>query len=46
MSPAVPSPYAIYDAIGGGGLIGGIAAYVKSLWPDVQIIIEYTMLPP
>lgn len=31
-------PYAIYVAIGGGGLIGGIAAYVKSLWPDVQII--------
>ena len=25
-------------AIGGGGLIGGIAAYVKSLWPDVEVI--------
>jgi threonine dehydratase len=24
--------------VGGGGLIGGIAVYVKSLWPDVQII--------
>lgn len=31
-------PDAIYVAVGGGGLIGGIAVYVKSLWPDVQII--------
>jgi len=31
-------PDAIYVAVGGGGLIGGIAEYVKSLWPDVQII--------
>ena len=31
-------PDAIYIAIGGGGLISGIAAYVKALWPDVQII--------
>ena len=31
-------PHAIYVAVGGGGLIGGIAAYVKSLWPDVQVI--------
>ena len=31
-------PHAIYVAVGGGGLIGGIAVYVKSLWPDVQII--------
>ena len=31
-------PDAIYVAVGGGGLIGGIAAYVKSLWPDVQVI--------
>ncbi|QNI73535.1 threonine ammonia-lyase, biosynthetic [Synechococcus sp. NOUM97013] len=31
-------PDAIYVAIGGGGLIGGIAAYVKSLWPDVEVI--------
>ncbi len=31
-------PDAIYVAVGGGGLIGGIAAYVKSLWPAVQII--------
>ena len=31
-------PDAIYVAVRGGGLIGGIAVYVKSLWPDVQII--------
>ncbi|MFO7629761.1 MAG: threonine ammonia-lyase, biosynthetic [Prochlorococcaceae cyanobacterium] len=31
-------PDAIYVAVGGGGLIGGIAAYVKSLWPQMQVI--------
>ena len=31
-------PAAIYVAVGGGGLISGIAAYVKTLWPQVQII--------
>ncbi len=31
-------PDAIYVAVGGGGLIGGIAAYVKALWPQVEII--------
>ncbi|MFM9110332.1 MAG: threonine ammonia-lyase, biosynthetic [Prochlorococcaceae cyanobacterium] len=31
-------PDAIYLAVGGGGLIAGVAAYVKSLWPAVQII--------
>jgi len=31
-------PDAIYVAVGGGGLIAGIAAYVKSLWPQIQII--------
>jgi threonine dehydratase len=31
-------PDAIYVAVGGGGLIGGIAAYVKALWPLVEII--------
>ncbi|WP_320664512.1 threonine ammonia-lyase, biosynthetic [Prochlorococcus sp. MIT 1223] len=31
-------PSAIYVAVGGGGLISGIAAYVKSLWPQVEII--------
>ncbi|MFL0735998.1 MAG: threonine ammonia-lyase, biosynthetic, partial [Prochlorococcus sp.] len=31
-------PDAIYVAVGGGGLIGGIASYVKSLWPKVEVI--------
>jgi threonine dehydratase len=31
-------PDAIYVAVGGGGLIAGIAAYVKSLWPDLRVI--------
>src|SRR3990172_6996044 len=30
--------HAIFVAIGGGGLIGGIAAYVKRLQPDVSIV--------
>jgi threonine dehydratase len=31
-------PDAIYLAVGGGGLIAGVAAFVKSVWPQVQII--------
>ena len=31
-------PHAIYVAVGGGGLIAGIGAYVKQLWPDTEII--------
>ncbi len=31
-------PDSIYLAVGGGGLIGGVAAYVKSLWPAIEII--------
>lgn len=30
--------HAIFIAIGGGGLIAGVAAYVKSLWPHIKII--------
>jgi len=29
---------AIFVSVGGGGLIAGVAAYVKSLWPDVKVI--------
>jgi threonine dehydratase len=29
---------AIFVAVGGGGLIGGIAAYVKSLFPRIRVI--------
>ena len=31
-------PDAIFVAVGGGGLISGIASYVKSLWPNIEII--------
>ena len=31
-------PDVIYVAVGGGGLISGVAAYIKRLWPKVQII--------
>ena len=30
--------HAIFVAIGGGGLIAGISAYVKSLWPEIRVI--------
>ncbi len=29
---------AIFVAVGGGGLIAGVAAYVKSLWPSIRVI--------
>jgi len=32
------APDAIYIAVGGGGLIGGIAMYIKNLWPETKII--------
>jgi threonine dehydratase len=32
------APDAIFVPIGGGGLIGGIAAYVKYLYPNVRIV--------
>ncbi len=31
-------PYAIYVAVGGGGLISGISLYIKKIWPEVRII--------
>tara|TARA_Y100001968_G_scaffold136853_2_gene125044 strand:+ start:5967 stop:7508 length:1542 start_codon:yes stop_codon:yes gene_type:complete len=31
-------PDKIYVAVGGGGLISGVSAYVKTLWPNVEII--------
>ena len=35
---APETPHAIFVPIGGGGLIAGIGAYVKSLWPGVRIV--------
>ena len=31
-------PYAIYVAVGGGGLIAGISLYIKKIWPKVKVI--------
>ena len=31
-------PDAIYVAVGGGGLIGGTASYLKSVWPDLYVV--------
>jgi len=33
-----PDIDAIFVAVGGGGLIAGIAAFVKSLWPEIRIV--------
>jgi threonine dehydratase len=33
-----PDIHAIFVAVGGGGLIAGIAAFVKTLWPGIRII--------
>jgi len=33
-------PYAIYIAVGGGGLISGISLYVKKIWPEFNWYIE------
>lgn len=30
--------HAVFVAIGGGGLIGGVAAYIKSVRPDIKVI--------
>ena len=38
MRQAEQPPNAIYVAVGGGGLIAGIAAYVKRLWPETEVI--------
>jgi threonine dehydratase len=34
----IDNTHAIFVPIGGGGLIGGIAAYVKALRPSVKVI--------
>ena len=30
--------HAVFVPIGGGGLIAGMAAYIKSLWPEIKVI--------
>jgi threonine dehydratase len=39
--------HAVFVAVGGGGLIGGIAAYIKRLRPSVRVIgVEPRMPTP
>jgi threonine dehydratase len=33
-----PDIHAIFVPVGGGGLIAGISAFIKSLWPQIRII--------
>jgi threonine dehydratase len=34
----LPDTDAVFASVGGGGLIGGIASYLKSVKPDIQVI--------
>ncbi|MDB2705138.1 threonine ammonia-lyase, biosynthetic [Pseudomonadota bacterium] len=34
-----PGPiHAVFVPVGGGGLIAGVAAYIKSFWPEIKVI--------
>ena len=33
-----PDIHAIFVPVGGGGLVAGISAYVKSLWPEIRVV--------
>lgn len=30
--------YAVFVPVGGGGLIAGVAAYIKAFWPEIKVI--------
>lgn len=34
----LPEVDAVFVAVGGGGLIGGIAAYLKSVKPSIKVV--------
>ena len=38
ISQLTDPPNSVYIAVGGGGLIAGVSAYIKHLWPNVKII--------
>jgi threonine dehydratase len=33
-----PPPDVVYVAVGGGGLIAGVASFLKSVWPQVEVV--------
>lgn len=37
----MPDVDAVFVAVGGGGLIGGVAAYLKSVKPSVKVQLQY-----
>ncbi len=41
LGPRVDKLHAIFVAVGGGGLIAGIAAYIKMLCPDVKVCVVW-----
>ena len=38
MQQCARKPHAVFVPVGGGGLIGGIGAYIKSIMPEVKVI--------
>jgi len=38
LQQCVHTPYAVFVPVGGGGLIAGIGAYIKSVMPEVKVI--------
>jgi len=34
----IPRADVVFIALGGGGLLAGVAAYLKSVWPDVRVV--------
>ncbi|MGB0590317.1 MAG: threonine/serine dehydratase [Myxococcota bacterium] len=38
LSVQIPDLEAVFVAVGGGGLIGGVGAYLKALNPDIQVV--------
>ena len=45
LGPKVDSLHAIFVAVGGGGLIAGIAAYIKQLCPHVKVCGHIAWMP-
>ena len=39
----LPEVDAVFACVGGGGLIGGTAAYLKSVRPSVQVRFTYLL---